>query len=272
LFDAHDVHLIFYFFMTLLSIGLTLFAVSFVAGAINAVAGGGSFITFPALLWTGMPGIQANATNNTAMWLGTAASAHGYREELKETRAVNWRLVLSSVSGSLIGSILVLLTPETTFIKAVPFLLLIATVLFIVGPMLVRGRGPQSEPLVLPSWALPAQFALGIYGGYFGAGVGIATLALLGQIGITKIHQMNGLKTLLTSCMNGIAVLPFAIAGAVVWHWAIVMSIGAIIGGYLGARVARKTSPVVIRKLVIAVAVSMTAYFFWKTYFSVLFR
>ena len=253
--------------MSLVATGLTLFGVAIGAGAINAVAGGGSFITFPALMLAGLPGISANATNNTAMWLGTAASAHGYREELRETRAVNLRLVLASGFGSIFGAILVLLTPEVAFIKAVPFLLLAATLVFVFGPLLTRRHGPQPDQMVLPSWALPAQFLLGIYGGYFGAGVGIATLALLGQIGFTRIHQMNGLKTLLTSCMNGVAVVPFALAGAIVWHWAAVMCGGAILGGYVGARLARKASPRLIRLIVIAIAVGMTTYFFWKTYF-----
>ncbi|MFT5533394.1 MAG: putative membrane protein YfcA [Burkholderiaceae bacterium] len=253
--------------MTTLTTGLTLFSVAMLAGGINAVAGGGSFLTFPALLLTGMPGIAANATNNTAMWLGTAASAHGYREELRQTSAVNLRLVVSSGLGSIIGALLVLWTPEVAFNKAVPFLLLAATLLFILGPLLARRHGEQPDVMILPRWATPAQFFLGIYGGYFGAGVGIATLAFLGQIGFTRIHQMNGLKTLLTSCMNGIAVIPFAIAGAIVWHWALVMCGGAVIGGYIGARLARKASPRLIRSIVIVVAVGMTAYFFWKTYF-----
>ena len=254
--------------MSLFLTGCTLFVIAIGAGAINAVAGGGSFITFPALMLAGLPGISANATNNTAMWLGTAASAHGYREELRETNTVNLRLVLASGAGSIFGAILVLLTPEAAVIRAVPFLLLAATLVFVFGPLLTRRHGPQPDQMILPPWALPAQFLLGIYGGYFGAGVGIATLALLGQIGFTRMHQMNGLKTLLTSCMNGVAVLPFALAGAIVWHWALVMCAGAILGGYGGARLARKASPRFIRVLVIAIAVSITAYFFWKTYLS----
>lgn len=252
--------------MDLMETGLLLATISVVAGAVNAIAGGGSFLTFPALLLTGMPSITANATNNTAMWFGTAASAAGYREELRETRAVNLRLVLSSAAGSMIGAVLVLITPEAAFTKAIPFLLLSATLLFIAGPHLVRKAGQPSETLTLPRWGQPAQFALGIYGGYFGAGVGIATLALLAQMGFTKIHQMNGIKTLLTSCMNGVAVLPFAIAGAIAWKWAAVMCGGAVLGGYLGARVARQLPPKRVRQVVIVVAVSMTAYFFWKTY------
>lgn len=252
--------------MNLLLTGLTLFATASVAGAINSVAGGGTFLTFPTLLLTGMPGIAANATNNTAMWLGTAASAQGYREELKETRSVNTPLLLASGLGSIIGAILVLLTPETAFAKAVPFLLLAATLVFLFGPLLTRRHGPQPDVVILPSWALPAQFLVGIYGGYFGAGVGIATLALLGQFGFTRMHQMNGLKTLLTTCMNGVAVLPFALAGVIVWKWAAVMCVGAMLGGYLGARLARRTPPQVIRAIVIVIAVSMTLYFFWRTY------
>ena len=254
--------------MTLLTTGLTLFTVAIGAGAINAVAGGGSFITFPALMLAGLPGISANATNNTAMWLGTAASAQGYREELKETSYVNMRLLLASGLGSIVGAMLVLLTPEIAFLKAVPFLLLAATLMFVFGPLFSRRHGPQADQVVLPRWALPAQFFLGIYGGYFGAGVGIATLALLAQIGFTRIHQMNGLKTLLTSCMNGVAVIPFAFAGAIVWHWAAVMCAGAILGGYVGARMARKASPKLVRRFVIAIAVGMTMYFFWKTYWA----
>ena len=254
--------------MTVELTGLLLFAVATLAGAINAVAGGGSFITFPVLLFAGLPGIAANATNNTAMWLGTAASAAGYRAELQQTKAVNLRLVLASSTGSLIGAILVLMTPEVAFLRAVPFLLLIATLLFTFGPRFARHRGVAHDPLVIPDWVLPVQFLLGIYGGYFGAGVGIATLAVLVQIGFTCIHQMNGLKTLLTACMNGVAVVPFAIAGAIVWHWALVMCIGAIIGGYLGARLARRASPVLVRKIVVVIASGMTVYFFWKVYFS----
>jgi uncharacterized membrane protein YfcA len=256
--------------MSLLSTGLTLFAVATLAGTINAVAGGGAFLTFPTLLLAGLPGIAANATSNAAVWLGTAASAVGYRNELRETRAVNLRLVLASSLGSLVGAVLVLITPETAFLRAVPFLLLAATVLFICGPMLNRQRSPQQEMLTLPSWVMPVQFLLGIYGGYFGAGVGIATLAVLTQIGFTRIHQMNGIKTLLTCCMNGVACIPFAIAGVIVWHWMLVMCCGAVIGGYFGARVARKASPGLIRGIVIIVAVSMTTYFFWKTYGSAL--
>lgn len=246
--------------------GAALVGVSALAGAINSIAGGGSFLTFPTLLLTGMPGIVANATNNTAMWLGTAASAHGYREELRETRAVNLRLVVASAAGSLIGALLVLKTPEAAFTKAIPFLLLAATLLFIAGPMLARRRPAGAHDVTLPGWGLAAQFLLGIYGGYFGAGVGIATLALLGQMGFSKIHQMNALKTLLTSCMNGIAVLPFALAGAILWQWALLMCGGAVIGGYAGARLARRLPPQVVRWTVIVVAASMTAYFFRKTY------
>lgn len=246
--------------------GAALVGVSALAGAINSIAGGGSFLTFPTLLLTGMPGIVANATNNTAMWLGTAASAHGYRKELRETRAVNLRLVVASAAGSLIGALLVLKTPEAAFTKAIPFLLLAATLLFIAGPMLARRRPAGAHDVTLPGWGLAAQFLLGIYGGYFGAGVGIATLALLGQMGFSKIHQMNALKTLLTSCMNGIAVLPFALAGAILWQWALLMCGGAVIGGYAGARLARRLPPQVVRWTVIVVAASMTAYFFRKTY------
>lgn len=252
--------------MDFLQTSALLAGVSLVAGAVNAIAGGGSFLTFPALLLTGMPSITANATNNTAMWLGTAASAAGYRTELRETRAVNLRLVLSSGAGSIIGAVMMLMTSETAFTKAIPFLLLVATILFIAGPMLVRKAGYPSDTMMLPKWGIPAQFALGIYGGYFGAGVGIATLALLAQMGFTKVHQMNGIKTLLTSCMNGIAVLPFAIAGVIAWQWAAVMCSGAIVGGYLGARAARRLPPKRVRQVVIVVAVSMTLYFFWKTY------
>lgn len=252
--------------MSLLSTGLTLFAVATLAGTINAVAGGGAFLTFPTLLLAGLPGIAANATSNAAMWLGTAASVVGYRNELQENRDVNLRLVLASSLGSLVGAVLVLLTPETAFVRAVPFLLLAATVLFIFGPALNRGRTLQHEVKTLPAWAMPVQFLLGIYGGYFGAGVGIATLAVLTQIGFTRIHQMNGIKTLLTCCMNGVACVPFALAGVIVWHWMLVMCCGAMIGGYFGARVARKASPELIRWIVILLAVGMTLYFFWKTY------
>ena len=236
------------------------------AGALNSVAGGGSFISFPMLIFTGVPAINANATNTVALWPGTIASAGAYRAELAIHREL---AVLAAVSvlGGLIGAELLLHTPPATFVRLIPYLLLAATLLFTFGGSLTRRLRARlavsensSDPPVL-CLAL-VQFAIAIYGGYFGGGIGILMLAALSVMGMENIHEMNAVKTVLASCINGVAVVTFVVASAIYWPQAIVMVIGAIVGGYGGAHVARRLPPLLVRRFVIVVGFGMTLYFF----------
>ena len=241
-----------------------------VAGALNSVAGGGSFLSFPALLFAGLPPIVANATNNTAMWVGTASSAGGYREEVAKSRRYLVAVAIVSAIGGVAGAIILLRTPSSLFTKLIPFLLLVATLLFIAGPLLPRyiktpklahhdDHRPSAQTMV-------GQLVVGVYGGYFGAGMGFVMLAMLVLEGFENIHDMNGIKTFLSAIINGVALIPFVIARAIAWPEAIVMSLGAMLGGYLGARVARRLPPEGVRRGIIVIASVLTAYFFVKTF------
>jgi uncharacterized membrane protein YfcA len=242
------------------------FAAALIAGALNSVAGGGSFVSFPVLLFLGLPPIVANATNNTAMWLGTLSSVGGYREELgRRRRRFIPALAVASAGGAL-GAVLLLVTPEATFTRMIPYLLLFATVLFAASDRLreLAGRSGTPDRGVSARLFLPL-FAVAIYGGYFGAGVSILILALFALSGWSEIHRMNAVKALLTACINGVAVLPFAVAGKIAWDIGAVAALGAAAGGYFGARIARRVEPHRIRLLVIVVGAAMTIYFFIKT-------
>src|SRR5712692_3417311 len=259
--------------MTILQVCLLFFA-AILGGTLNSVAGGGSFITFPALVFTGVLPIQANATSTVALWPGSAASVGAYRKELvKLGRMLLLVLGITSLIGGELGAQLLLNTPQTTFVLLIPYLLLLATLLFTFsGPITswFRKFTPLKETDAInrvPTWltisALAlAQLVIATYGGYFGGGIGILMLATLGLMGMDNIHEMNAMKTLLTTCINGVAVIIFVIRGVVVWPEAIVMLIGAIIGGYGGAFYARKIDQRWIRGFVILVGVTMTIYFF----------
>lgn len=257
--------------MTLLQI-FVLFVAAILGGTLNSVAGGGSFITFPALLFTRVLPINANATSTVALWPGAVASTGAYREELaKQDRTRLFVLGGTSLIGGVLGAVLLLRTSQTTFVRLVPYLLLVATLLFAFsGPMTDRLRKRKAEEEkkeARSSWFGLAgiaflQLIISVYGGYFGGGIGILMLATLGLMGMENIHEMNALKTLLTSFINGVAVITFIIAGAVVWVPAILMVVGAIIGGYGGAYFARQIDPRWVRIFVILVGVGMTLYFF----------
>ncbi len=237
-----------------------LFAAALAGGAINSVAGGGSFVAFPALLFAGVPPVPANATNTIALWPGTLASAVAYRRELKDVQRELVLLGAASVAGGLAGALLLLRTSERTFVAVIPWLLLFAALLFSFGGSVAkRLRGDARLP---PGVAVFAQLAISVYGGYFGGGMGIVMLAILTLLGLSDIHRMNALKTVLASLVNGVAVAAFVAAGAVRWAPAIVMSAGGIAGGYAGAALARRVDPGRVRRLVLVVAWAMVAYFF----------
>jgi uncharacterized protein len=257
--------------MTFLS-GLTLFFAAILGGALNSVAGGGSFITFPALIFSGVPPIQANATSTVALWPGSLASVGAYRKEIaKQNRVLMLVLVSTSLVGGILGAILLLRTSQSTFVRLIPYLLLLATLLFAFSPLItarLRKREPTTKETHI-SWLRLVgisllQLIIAIYGGYFGGGIGIMMLASLGIMGMENIHEMNGMKTVLQSCINGVAVITFIIAGAVFWLQAIVMILGAIVGGFSGASLARRLDQRLIRGFVILVGTVMTIYFFVK--------
>jgi uncharacterized membrane protein YfcA len=246
-----------------------LFFAGALGGALNAVAGGGSFIAFPALLFSGVAPIPANATNTVALWVGVTASGGAYRKHLDISRRVMIPLAATSVIGAIAGAYLLLHTPEHTFLRALPWLMLGATLLFMFGRHLSRGNvGSIARDASTQALAIAAFFELiiAVYGGYFGGGIGIVNLAMLAALGMTNIHAMNALKVVLGGIINGVAVVTFILAHAVAWKQGGVMIVGAVLGGYFGAHYAQKLPAPWIRAFVIAVGTGMTAYFFWKAY------
>ena len=252
-----------------LEIIIFLFAAGALGGALNSVAGGGSFIAFPALLFTGVPPIPANATNTIALWTAAAASGGAYRKRLNVPRRVMIPLLSASLLGGLVGAFLLLKTPAHTFMRVLPWMTLAATLLFAFGKKLAGARGSvidHSASSAALAGATAFQFAVAVYGGYFGGGMGIVMLAMLAALGMTDIHAMNALKSVMGFVINGIAVVTFTVAGAVYWKHGLVMIAGGILGGYLGAHYAMKMPQVWVRRFVVLVGAGMTAYFFWRSY------
>ncbi|HTW32256.1 MAG TPA: sulfite exporter TauE/SafE family protein [Candidatus Sulfotelmatobacter sp.] len=248
---------------------LFLFFAGALGGALNSVAGGGSFIAFPALLFTGVPPIPANATNTIALWTAAAASGGAYRKRLDVARKVMIPLLGASLVGGLLGAILLLKTPAHTFMRVLPWLTLGATLLFAFGKKLAGGRRSVIEHEAAGAALAGAtffQFLVAVYGGYFGGGMGIVMLAMLAVLGMTDVHAMNALKSVMGFVINGVAVVTFIVARAVYWKHGIIMIVGGIAGGYLGAHYAMKMPQAWIRWFVVAVGAGMTVYFFWKSY------
>jgi hypothetical protein len=241
-----------------------------VAGVANSIAGGGSFISFPALLFTGMPGVTANATNTVALWPGIVASTSAYRKAFSRPLLMSvLPLIVVTLVGSVLGAWLLLHTPQITFMKMVPWLLLVGTVLFSFGPQISarvnRRHGNGGPAPWLVAVISLVQFVLGVYIGYYGAGVGFIILPLLSIMGIENIHAMNGLRVLLATLGNAVAVILFIVNRAVIWPQALLMMVSAIVGGYVGAHYAQKFQPRTVRYVVICIGFGMTGYFFWKS-------
>jgi uncharacterized membrane protein YfcA len=235
------------------------------AGALNAIAGGGTLLTFPVLLSV-VPPVIANGTSTVALVPGSMAGAWGYRRELRACR--RWLLLLFGpcIIGGWVGTWLVTEMDERYFTMLVPWLILLATLLFLAQPTLSRltgiGHGMQRPSLGTSVGVGLFQFFVAVYGGYFGAGIGILMLSSLGLLGLTNIHHMNALKTFLAACINLVAVIEFAIKGKVAWPYALLMALAAIVGGYLGAHYARRLRPSIVRWFVIAIGFTLSAYFF----------
>jgi uncharacterized membrane protein YfcA len=233
-----------------------MFVVAAMAGAINSVAGGGTLITFPTLVWLGVPALTANITNSVALWPGQISSVWGYRRQLAQVERRALALVVPSIIGGVLGGVMLILTPSRVFDRVVPFLILFATMLFTAQSSIQRRfdltsiHHTRSHWL---SWTILFQFIVALYGGYFGAGMGILMLAALSLMGHTDIHRMNALKNLLAVCMNGAAAIYFALTADVAWFEALVMATGAIVGGTGGAGLALRLGPRVVRAVVIVV-------------------
>lgn len=246
---------------------IMLFAAAALAGAINSVAGGGTFLTFPLMMQAGLTPIQANVTSTIALWPGSLSGAAAYRQEWREHRVMLKSLLIISVAGGALGSVILLTTPEQVFRGMVPWLLLSATLIFTFGrSVIARLHHAHPDGETSRSRSLAArfmQFAIAVYGGYFGAGIGILMLAMLQLMGMTHIHRMNGLKTVLGSAINGVTVLIFVLFADVIWPVALVMVVGAVIGGYWGAAYARKLPPSLVRGFVSGIGFAMTAYYFY---------
>jgi len=240
---------------------LLLAAAAFGAGVMNAIAGGGSLLTFPALVFTGVPSVVANASSTVALFPGALASAWGYRNDFTSFEGVSFRSILIvSFAGGTVGALLLLSTPEKTFDVIVPWLLLAATLVFIFGPGIAKGKHQLLRVRPLPFFVI--HFFLGIYTGYFGGALGLITLAAWSLFGLTDVKAMNPNKILLGGLTNTAAVICFVVAGKVWWAQSLVMLVGAVVGGYAGARFGRTLDPRIVRMVVIAISVTATIVFF----------
>jgi uncharacterized protein len=240
-------------------------AAAFTAGLINSIAGGGSFLTFPALVFTGVPSIIANASSTVALLPGTCASAFAYRHDLKRSgKFPFWPAALSSLIGGITGAFLLLSTPQGLFDTIVPWLLLAATLVFALGPRITAALKGRLK--IGPATVVVLQVPIAMYGGYFGGAIGILMLALWAAYGMTDIHVMNANKTILAGILNSVAALLFIVEGKVWWPQVVAMLVAAVIGGYVGARGARRTNPKYVRAAVLAISFCITAAFFYRAY------
>lgn len=241
-----------------------LIAAALGAGLMNSVAGGGSFLTFPALVFTGVPSIIANATSTVALFPGALASAWAYRQEFKGLEKIPLKPALGvSIAGGIVGAVLLLVTSQKTFDLIIPWLLLGATLTFALGPTIMKRL--RRQDWMGTRTLIAFQFLVGIYGGYFGGAVGIIMLAVWTLAGMRDIHAMNGGRTLLGGVMNAAAVVIFIIAGKIWWLQTSMMLAAAVIGGYAGARYARRVNPKWIRGIIVVVSIAVTVAFFRRS-------
>ncbi len=240
------------------------FCAALLAGFMNAVAGGGSFVTFPALVYAGVPSLIANASSTVALLPGTLASSWAYRDDFRSFKNVSFRaMLLVSLAGGLVGALLLLFTPQSSFDRVIPWLLLVATIVFAFGPALapLLQRLMHIGPVVL----LIMQFVISIYGGYFGGAVGLMMLATWALFGLSDLKALSASRVLLVSSLNSIAVVCFIVAGKVWWPQTLTMVIAAIAGGYAGARFARRLNPAYLRIAITVLNVVVTTVFFVRS-------
>lgn len=240
---------------------------AFFAGAMNSVAGGGTFFSFPALLAVGVPPVVANASNSVALWPASLSGAWAYREELARYKRYLIPLGIASLLGGAAGGLLLLNIQDATFSKLIPWLLLFATLLFAFsGKISGWLRGAQAGQPRNSATALAGHAVVSVYGGFFGAGMGILMLASLAIAGHDDVHEINAIKNLLSAVIYSVTVLTFIIAGAVDWPYTLLMAATAILGGYLGARFARRIPALWLRRFIIVVGFVLTGIYFFKMY------
>lgn len=235
------------------------------AGAMNAAAGGGTFVSIPAMVAAGIPAVAANASSTVALLPGTLASAWAWRQDFRSFQGVKLRIMVAiSLVGGLAGAALLLATPERLFDGLLPWLLLTGTLAFAFGRQ--AGEALRRRIALGPRTVLGAQVPLAVYAGYFGGGVGIMMMAVWSLLGQSDIKAMSAARTLLVSAANAVAVIAFAVLGPVHWPETLAMGAAAVAGGYFGARLARRVPGPVLRRIIIAFAAGMTAAFFWRAY------
>ena len=252
---------------------------AFLAGALNAVAGGGSFLSFPAMLSVGLGPIQANATNTVALWPGQLTSIAGYRDEVKKHPGLAVKMAIAGLIGGSFGAIVLLNTPAKTFLHLVPWLLLFAALVFALsGPAMkqiqkrkhahLRDADLAHEGASKPKhWLLiAATIIICFYIGYFGAGAGFLIISLLSVFGFEDLNEMNAMKVVSTTMANGVACILFAFSGKVEWRFCLVAMVTCAIGGYASARIAQRANPQFLRALVVFIGLGMAAYFFWRNH------
>ncbi len=244
--------------------------------AANSVAGGGTLLTFPALVGLGVPPVAANATSTVALWPGGVSSMLGYRPALAGARAWARALVVPCVLGGLAGGWLLVSTPARRFAQLVPWLVLVATLLFMAQGAIARrlrarsdaaadDGGPGAMPTTPGLAARGVMFLVAIYGGYFGAGAGIVMLAAFGMLGLRNVHQMNGLKNFAATCFNLVAALTFTVSGVVQWPLAAAMAVGSIAGGHVASRVAQRVDPRWVRGSVIVIGIASSGWLYLQS-------
>ena len=253
--------------LTLTHLALAI-AAAFLAGGINSVAGGGTLITFPTLLGLGLPAIAANATSTVAIWPGSMGSLWGFRREIRAVPAPMKLLAIPSIAGGILGALLLRSTPAALFERLVPFLILFATLLFTVQAPIQRRLqsvlGPKSRGPLWIAGATLGQFAVGVYGGYFGAGMSIMMLTALALMGMEDILEMSAMTSFLSFCTNGVASILFAVSHMVVWPYVLAMMIAALTGGWAAAGIARRIGKVMVRRFVITVGLTIAIVLFIK--------
>ena len=246
-----------------------LFLAGVVAGAINSVAGGGTLVSFPALVAFGVPSVMANATNTAAVCPGALSSAVAYRHDLPKRHGLLLSLLLPSLIGGLLGAWILAITPDQLFSRIVPFLVLFATLLFALRDRFRRSSRDLNHDEEHVStmgrfWGFCFQFFVAAYGGYFGAGIGILMLASLGVMGLRDIHRMNAVKTSLGFLINGTALVYFIYMKLVVWRLALLMAAGAVLGGYAGARLAKRIDQGRLQLFIVGIGIFVSAWLFYK--------
>jgi uncharacterized protein len=243
---------------------ILLIAAGFVSGLLNAVAGGGTFVSLPALIWVGVPPVSANATATLGALPGYAAGAWGFRQDMQAEGTLGLRAsLLVSALGSIMGALLLIVTPGNAFLAIVPWLLLLATTLFAAGPTILQAIRRRGITALAPTLAAGVILAVSVYGGYFNGGLGIMLLAALGLIGYTNLHGMNGLKNVLSALLSLVSSVAFVLAGLIAWHEAVVLAASAALGGYVGARVSRRIRRLnLLRLFITGVGMAMTIAFF----------